>query len=379
MWSLGSFAKALSSAVAPRRLPELASDAPHPRSMIEPIQYLRGLAAVLVLLDHLAFKLGRYPVSPLRWLHAANIGVDLFFVISGFVITHSTRDKHGSLGSVDDFLRGRIARIFPLYWFMTIVANIAFVVAPSLVNTASGKTDVLASYFLLPTVDNYLIHNGWTLSYEFYFYALFALGLLLPRASGRGLVIAILCLMGSSRIVLTPRGPLQQLLSDPLILEFAAGMLLYLLYDRAIALGRSVRLAIAGLAVALWIFVNAGHSTGIRALDYGVIASLVCLAAVTRRRDVPPLHWEVSRWLGDISYSLYLSHPFIVAGAMLVLSQALSPLQDRPYLQMILTLTASLAAAAAVHYSLERPLTRAARHLLRRHRVRAMPTPTRIE
>jgi peptidoglycan/LPS O-acetylase OafA/YrhL len=80
----------------------------------------------------------------------------------------------------------------------------------------------------------------------------------------------------------------------------------------------------------------------------------------------------VSRWLRDISYSLYLSHPFIVAGAMLVLSQALSPFQDRPYLQM----TASLAAAAAVHYLPERPLTRAARHVLRRHRMRAMPTPT---
>jgi peptidoglycan/LPS O-acetylase OafA/YrhL len=111
-WSLGSFAKALSSAVAPRRLPELPGDAPRPRSMIEPIQYLRGLAAVLVLLDHLAFKLGRYPVG---WLHAANIGVDLSFVISGFVITHSTRDKHGSLGSVDDFPRGRIARYVAVF------------------------------------------------------------------------------------------------------------------------------------------------------------------------------------------------------------------------------------------------------------------------
>jgi peptidoglycan/LPS O-acetylase OafA/YrhL len=200
---------------------------------------------------------------------------------------------------------------------------------------------------------------------------------LLPRAAGRGLIIVLLCLIGCSRLVLTPRGPVQQLLSDSLILEFAAGMLLYLLYDRAIGLGRSVRLAIAGLAVALWVFVNAGHLTGNRVLDYGVISSLVCLAAVTRRRDVPPLHWEVSRWLGDISYSLYLTHPFIVAGAMLVLSQAVSPLRGGSYLLMLLTLTASLATAAVVYYWLERPLTRAARHVLRRGAVITAPRPAK--
>jgi peptidoglycan/LPS O-acetylase OafA/YrhL len=113
-------------------------------------------------------------------------------------------------------------------------------------------------------------------------------------------------------------------------------MLLYSLYDRAIGQGFRSDWPLQGSPLHFGFSSALAHPTGIRALDYGVIASLVCLAAVTHRPDVHPLDWEVSRWLRDISYSLYLSHPFIVAGAMLVLSQALSPFRDRPYLRWFL-------------------------------------------
>jgi len=354
--------------------PQVATATPRQRSVIEPIQYLRGLAAVLVLLHHVAFKLTRYPVDPLRWLHCGDIGVDVFFVISGFVITHSVRGKHGSAASVNEFLRGRIARIIPLYWLLTVVANAVFIAAPSFVNSSGGTTNIVASYFLLPTDDKYLVQNGWTLAYEFYFYALFASALLLPRAAGRGLVVTILCLLGSSNIVLTPHGPVQQFLLSPMLLEFAGGILLYLMYERAVGLAPWVRLALAGIALTLWILVNAGQATGIRVLDYGVASWFLCLAAVARRQDAAPLRWEVPHWLGDVSFSLYLIHPFVVAGVVIVLSHAPEPIRHRSDLAMCLALAGSVAAAGIVYRWIEQPLTRAARHVLHRQEVRTMPT-----
>jgi exopolysaccharide production protein ExoZ len=331
---------------------------------IEPIQYLRGFAAVSVLLHHVAFKLSRYESSPLGWLHCADAGVDVFFVISGFVMTHSVRDKHGAVASVGEFLRGRVARIIPLYWALTLVANLVFFLAPGLVNSSGGKTGVLASYFLLPTGEKYLIQNGWTLAYEFYFYALFAVGLLLPRTAGRAVVIAMLCLLGCSSIVLMQRGPVQEFLFDPLLLEFAGGMLLYLMYERALGLPGLARVAVAAVAVSLWLLVNARHSTGIRVLDYGVPAWLICLAAVSRQRELPPLRSSLLRWLGDISYSLYLVHPFVIAAVMVVLAHGPHFMASRPLVALCLDVGAAIVAGGLLYRFVEKPLTRAARRLL---------------
>ncbi len=77
--------------------------------MILPIQYLRGLAAFMVLLHHVAFKLERFDGNPLHWFRAGDAGVDVFFVISGFVMCHSVRGRHGSAAGAIDFLRGRVA------------------------------------------------------------------------------------------------------------------------------------------------------------------------------------------------------------------------------------------------------------------------------
>jgi exopolysaccharide production protein ExoZ len=342
-------------------------------SVIAPIQYLRGLAAVLVLFHHIAFKLSGFANSPLRWLHSADVGVDVFFVISGFVMAHSVRHKPRSVASVDDFLRGRVARIVPLYWLVTLVANIVYLGAPQLVNSSGGTTDVVASYFLLPTGGKYLVQNGWTLAYEFYFYAVFSTGLLMPRLLGRALVGATLCSLGGVGFLVPRVSPAEAFFFDPIVVEFAAGMLIYTWYERGAQLGSATRLLLFATAVAGWAVVNSGHATGVRIVDYGVAASLLCLAAVTGPRRTPTNGRDAFRWLGDISYSLYLSHPFVVATCVVTLAHGPRFTAANPAIAGLFMLGASIASAGVLYRWGEMPLVEAARRLLRRRAPAPQP------
>lgn len=341
-----------------------------PSALIEPIQYLRGLAAVLVLFHHVAFKLSAYSSSPLRWLHSADVGVDIFFVISGFVMAHSVRHSARSMAAVGDFLRGRIARIIPLYWLLTLVANLVYLVAPHLVNSSGGTTDILASYFLLPTAGKYLVQNGWTLAYEFYFYAIFSAGLLMPRLLGRGLVGAALIGLAAVGLMSSGGSPTRRFLFDPLVVEFAAGMALYTWYERGMRLSRSMRTVGGLIALALWVCVNAGYGSGVRILDYGVAATLLTLAAVGgARRNPAELPHRVGRrllkWLGDTSYSLYLVHPFVVAACAVVLARVPRLLGGNSWFAGSTMLVTAIVAAGVLYRWGEVPLVVGARRVLR--------------
>lgn len=331
--------------------------------MILPIQYLRGFAAFMVLLHHVAFKLERFGSNPLGWLHAGDVGVDVFFVISGFVMCHSVRDRHGSADSAFDFLRGRVARVIPLYWLLTTVALGVFLVAPRLVNSSGGQTEILNSYLLLPTLGKYLIQNGWTLGYEFYFYLLFAVGVLLPRRVGIALVLGALALLVACGVVWAPTDAWGSFLTNQLLAEFAFGMLLYLAYERGVAVSNGVACGIAGVAVVGWGIVNIGHVTGSRVIDYGLPALLLSFAAVCRRSDGTPKPHRVLAWLGDSSYSLYLVHPFVVAAITVLAAPAVR--YGAPSVVVgVAMVAASLLVGGLLYAKVERPLVRIARRLL---------------
>lgn len=140
--------------------------------MILSIQYLRALACCMVLLSHISFKLKVHSINHLEWFKIGELGVDLFFIISGFIMCLTADQKENRFL---DFMTKRLLRVIPIYWILTSVALIVYIYSPSLVNSSGGSTSVIYSYLLLPTPEKYLINNGWTLSYEFYFYLLFSM------------------------------------------------------------------------------------------------------------------------------------------------------------------------------------------------------------
>ena len=133
------------------------------------IQWMRAIAILMVILQHAAWKGTQYSTNPLGWLKVGEAGVDLFFIVSGFVICHVTYNK---TPAPFEFVKARLVRILPLYWLLTCVALVVYLIKPELVNSSGGITSVFHSFTLLPTSSKYLIRNGWTLSYELYFYIL---------------------------------------------------------------------------------------------------------------------------------------------------------------------------------------------------------------
>jgi len=324
--------------------------------MIVSIQYLRGLAAFLVLLNHVAWKSQQHGRHALDGFNVGECGVDIFFVISGFIMCHVTS---GGRVAIAGFVRNRLLRILPLYWILTTVALSVFLLMPGRVNTSGGSTHVLASYLLLPTDGKFLIEAGWTLSYELLFYGLFAAGLLLSGWTGRVLVAAVLVALASLRAWHPFAHPVAAFLTSDLLLEFAYGIGLYRLYLRN-PLQRGWSAVLVGtIGVALLAAANGSPDrhflSPVRAVNYGVPAFLLCWGTVSLERQIARHKVRWLELLGDASYSLYLSHVFSI-GAFAVIVGGWSgsgPWADR--LMPALMVTVALAGGLLCYRWIEQP------------------------
>ncbi|ALS31805.1 hypothetical protein PTRA_a0448 [Pseudoalteromonas translucida KMM 520] len=273
------------------------------------VQYLRAIAAFMVLLTHSAFKLKSNGSTLLDWYNIGGYGVDLFFIISGFIMCLTIEKKRDSFIS---FMKKRIVRIIPLYWVLTSVAFVVFLLSPSSVNSSGGETSIIASYFLIPTTSKYLINNGWTLSFEFYFYLIFSLCFVLGsfQKQATSFTLVLLVLIGSLYSFQTP---LLIFLTSPLLLEFVLGIIAFKLirnYKPSIPTCTFfILLGVAGLiqANSLWRWDTALGSS----LNGGLPMFFIFIGLVFMERKIKMNKYLYE--LGMSSYSLYLLHPFTLA------------------------------------------------------------------
>lgn len=192
------------------------------------IQYLRGLAAIGVVIFHLSiqygysFEIGRY-------------GVDIFFVISGFIIWCSTSTK--ALSALE-FMRKRLWRIVPNYWIATIVTAIAVSLKPQFFY----ENDLTANSFIksllfIPYFDNHgkifpLVLQGWTLNLEMFFYVIFALFVgFKANIRAVGISVSFLTLTGIG-LLADFHDPVLKTYTRPILIEFIAGMWVGVAYSK---------------------------------------------------------------------------------------------------------------------------------------------------
>ena len=320
------------------------------------IQAGRGIAALLVLLFHAseaAFGAdGRYV------LNGGAAGVDIFFVVSGFIITYVSRGD-----TAGRFFLKRAIRIAPLYYFYTTIVVAILLVAPTLyANLRFDWSFVAASYLFILSPSNVgdpgvLVGVGWTLAYEAYFYTLMTIGILLLGARGWLFACAIIIIGAVLSPFVHPPAPLIPLLTA-LPVEFLGGVLLARLFlaDYRLNVAAAVAAIIAGLAVII-IAGAIGAADGIfyepaRILWYGLPAAAIVAGLIA-------LHGRVNvavplMWLGDISYSLYLSHPFVIKAITVVTG----PLHLPPALLLVVLPCAALLAGTISYRVIERPSTR---------------------
>jgi exopolysaccharide production protein ExoZ len=327
---------------------------------------------MLIVLAHLHGVERKYCTTDLMlpFEHGA-LGIDLFFVISGIVITSVTTDKFGNTRDAVVFLYHRLVRIFPIFWIYTSIALIARRFNPLSTGADQGHSvNVLASYLLIPTHLPMLLLQGWTLTYELYFYFIFFLLLLLsPQRIAPWLLalwgIAVTCL--KLWIGLSPY-PLVQLLLSPSVLEFLAGCLLFHIYRRSrLHPAAGVLILLAALLWLAAIFMYGSHvypgqptwiidSPWRRLLLYGTFATLFLFGAIELERTTLIRYLPLLASIGDWSYSIYLSHLLVLE---LIGRLAFRVLPHRPDSILIITLI-SLPSTIVVGYLsytyLERPL-----------------------
>lgn len=279
------------------------------------IQYLRGIAAIMVVVHHLSYQ--TYQMDGSLLLENAKTGVDIFFVISGFIMIVST--DAGRRISASRFLTKRLVRITPLYWAMTAATVMVLLVLPqAFQTTVFDGTHALASFLFIATANPGnpgfyapLIVPGWTLCLEMFFYLCFAAGLAAKRTGGRlvatvSVPILLLVTVG----IVHPQAGMIGFYTKPIILEFVYGMVLGILYLRTTIVLPT--LAAAAMAIGLLAVIMIIHpGTNGHWLLVGLLATGIVAAIAFSR---PPM----VRWLhaiGDSSYSLYLSH-FILVSAL---------------------------------------------------------------
>lgn len=286
--------------------------------MLKNLQSLRALAAYLVVLLHCAPLLEAIGVEP-GAVKFGNAGVHLFFVISGFIIVHTTAP--GASASV--FLAKRVTRVAPLYWLVTFFVFGLALAAPSLFGaTRADPVALLKSLFFIPFEKANglmmpLVFVGWTLNYEMLFYLLFAGGLMAGR---RGVWLVAAALAGLAALhPLAPRG-VARFYTDPIILEFAGGMMLGLAYRR-FAEWRVDVPALVPIVAGLALMVAA--QTFWPQLDlvvaYGGPSTLIVGGALLAEKRGQALQAPLIQTLGAASYSIYLSHFFVTDAAEKVL------------------------------------------------------------
>ncbi|QDX27470.1 acyltransferase [Sphingomonas suaedae] len=292
------------------------------------VQYLRALAAIIVAFSHSAADVARLHGVQVDFPLPGPFGVEIFFVISGFIICHANLDRAGQGGKrVLRFLNGRFWRIVPFYWLCTtLYLAIAMLAAGTVNRDSTSIAHVVASYAFLPwpAPDGRIgpvYALGWSLNFEMFFYAFFAGAMFLrPRWA-----LAALTLVFVSLAALHPYFPEPGALafwSAPYILEFVIGMWLSVLSRRIDWRGPGwafwpVALAILAIAAA---FFQARHvpGSGEGVTPWSILfASLLVAAGVFLRpaNDVAGIFGRV----GDSSYSLYLLHMFVIRAGVIAL------------------------------------------------------------
>lgn len=329
------------------------------------IQYLRGLAAMMVVIFHLKSQLERMSYSG-WWPGGLSSGVDIFFVISGLIMVVTTT---GQPITPTAFWWRRIVRIVPLYWLVTAFMTAVMFLAPQALQTATyDRWHVIASYLFIPAVHpkqgsiEPLVTPGWTLNYEMFFYLIFGLSLLL-RQNLRSLatILTIIVLIGIGRVCGLSYKTTSGFYTSDIMIEFAFGMVLGEIALRGNAFRRMPRilgwlLVVGGLL--LLSFPSQGLAELPRALSRGPWAFAVVLGTLTieshgRIRNVPLLHA-----LGNASYSIYLTQ-IIVTSALSQAWRHLGLKQDA-YGLMLFSLTDIIACAVAgwlCYRFIERSLT----------------------
>lgn len=308
----------------------------HPRRFLVEIHALRFIGAAMVLFSHLKLEQMHkgHPITDLTRIPWQS-GVDLFFIVSGFIMYYLGRDRFARPGAPREFIVHRIVRITPTYWITTTALLIIMVAQEHLVRRSGLNAGmIIGSYTFLPLPDTDgtffpIFGGGWTLNFEMFFYAMFAIALHFGRRTGMAFLVLLFTALAAIGMATRIDAPILVFYTQPIILEFLYGMLLAHFFLRNVRFGMPVRLLL--IAAGILLLSAAGH-LGLKD-DYtrpfwAGIPGLLIAAGFVLGKDMDK-HSPLARLFiegGGLSYALYLTHMFSVRSVSILWAKLHLPL-----------------------------------------------------
>jgi exopolysaccharide production protein ExoZ len=325
--------------------------------MIKILQILRAVAAICVVYVHTGNSL------------FGQFGVDIFFVLSGFVIAMVARTNVSAV----QFFVDRITRVAPLYWILTTCVVVIAIVQPNLLHSTTFKIGYyFQSLLFLPHFETSglrpLLEVGWTLNFEMLFYVVSTFVLLVARSNFLKINIFFIVSMYAACAYLESGNAFVAQVKNPIILEFAFGLIVYRFRDllKNIPISANV-----GIILVCFIYMmqfgkgpDGDGNISFRFINFGIPSALIllsCLAledAIGNGRAVKSLCF-----IGDSSYAIYLSHLFVIALSYKFLSIAdLEAIRDSVWVAFF-NVAASIFVGAVIYILVDKPSVSLARRI----------------
>lgn len=307
------------------------------------LQYLRAIAALAVVYSHSVIQVDNYEQF---LVDTGSFGVDIFFVISGFIMIYIAKPDD----TPKAFFLNRIRRVVPLYWFFIFLMAAILLAIPSVFKATIFEWDTfLKSLAFIPhwSVAHQghvwpIVAPGWSLIFEMYFYLVFAVSLFFAaryRVLFITLVISIVFVIGT--INHNGESALAQFFAKSMVFEFIFGMLLAVAWKRGFRLPSSTGWYLLVFATCLF-FLDFPVP---RIVEYGVPALFIVMACLFIRIK----HYDWAVLLGDSSYALYLSHIFTLGVIRKFVAPILGEGQMAAYLFVAISLIVCTIVGIYIH------------------------------
>lgn len=322
---------------------------------LQSLQILRFFSAASVVVFH-----ALYPVG------VGEFGVDVFFVISGFVVGLVIADGRSAFS----FMAGRLVRVFPLYFLATTVLTVAMFLEPEYINPklilSTNVETYLKSIFFIPYYAGGkiqpILYPGWSLNYEIVFYIIAAFSILF---SGKHPRFFLIVLTSAAYVCfnLSPGGLIKSFYGNQIFLEFVFGLIACCFYSAGLLKALRPAACAIGAAASFLFMIYAETSGGSygRIWMFGAPSFILVVCAVALERQIGKnknIIFATLRRMGDASYAVYLTHWFVIVFVKKILDGALNVVDYYTLNGFLLAVFLSLAVGQAVHQFIDDPLRR---------------------
>ncbi len=288
------------------------------KKQYDSIQVLRALAAICIVLCHVEGSIG------------GQFGVDFFMCITGFIIAYTTESTYDAR----KFLKNRAIRILPLYYIITLFTYVCASIMPSMFYTTVATVPALVKSlcFIPYSSQGYILPVfpiGWTLNYEVGFYILFAFMIKFFQRNKVQINIILFVIMACIGFVVPSNNILFQFWTSDILLEICFGLIIYLFkckmsgYRYKITKGIQLFGVFVIFGCFSWMFwADYTQICILRSVKWGIPAAIVlflCVVVFEDNKLFEDKPFRLFVHIGNMSFSIYMTHYFIVKGIERVL------------------------------------------------------------